>query len=709
MSDEKFWGWKGIGAHLGVSPNTAKKYAKKEGLPARKHGSGPKPRYFAFEHELRAWEEANSRLLGKDAGLPKAVEPTSHDEGGGSPVESPQAHAARAEKESPPAPRPQRSTGQIHAAVAGVVLALGAALAWWFLWDPSESDSPHPPGADIYYRPPVFAGKDCDVRFRYEQRGKRKVLGVYRDNERLWSDPLLSRNGTALAKWDEVGCSVVALPHDYPDFRLESTRVLHVFDASSGDLHETVELSVDNNFEHYSKTYSGRVHLTDVDGNGVHEVLATFFHRPHFPAFSTLYDPSSQLTGVVYVSAGHQAFLAQQDLDGQGPDELLFLQISNRFSWLGALAAVRVPDLQGRAIPARGPGVLSRPLDGKSMLWLALTPPGLCESADCLEIDPKEQTLKLHLAETTELGFDGLPLAVESSERDTSSELNERGLELLRDAANGHHRADRSKLAIIEPALDDLRTQAKDLGLEMLSVALGVQRLLALHSLGRSSEAEQLEMTLRRQRPGEAGELAYTVGRHLYLAEDFAQAATRLEEALRLDTRNSAGGRTLHEALKLLVFTRLGQQRCQDALGELGRIRGSSETDGSWLEFFVRWRCGRDPEPPQLSVPMNQPDIERYWSLESRSLKEEPLLLLEEVRYELDHQASETKPLLRGLMAQLFLQADLHEKARREIERALDDTALAEKHRFVQVMAHWPLLEERRDRIVLETRRFVQD
>ncbi|MEM6702017.1 MAG: tetratricopeptide repeat protein [Acidobacteriota bacterium] len=666
QDDQKLDGWKQIASHLGVSINTAKRYYREEGLPVTAVGSGEKPRYSASPAKLDAWLSSWQKQ-GLAQGAASAAS------------ERPQFSL------SEPPPR-QRWLKPVLAGVSAALLLYLVFLAQPLLEGPQ------------HFEPPDLAGEDCDLEVRWVPDQKSDLAGIYRGGTLLHKDPEISVNGSVVARTDPGGCSVWSVNRDAGRFRLEHTQELRRWDPRTGET-SWITLKVSDAFHEYSKTYTGRPHRTDLDGDGIHEILVIYFHRPNFPSFATFYDPGRAIHKVVLETAGHLRLLGHLNLDGSGQDELLFQQISNRLGWFTAVHSVRVQPTQGfPKRQARGPGITNRPLNWSSLHWTALLPPGLC-SPDCFRVDKSRKSLHFAIGEPTVLGWNGLPLGIPTESQPRVEESSRAAFELLQKNYKGLRRRDAEELGALQVRLLNQQQEVQAEGLEVLSYSLGLQRAVGLVALGRMNEVGQVVQELGETRPEEQAELHYTVGRKLLLEGRTRESLPHLERALRLDTRRENGGRPATDSLTALTYARVLLEQCDEAQAELLRFQGTTESDHIWLDAFVRWQCAR-PAPWALSLedPSLRRDEYRYWWLEMQKDEVEATTLLRQVEVELEEQASETKPLLRGLAAELHLHLGQYEEALIVLETA-EIEASEQQFLFMQVRAHMPHFQERARRL----------
>ncbi|MEM6702012.1 MAG: hypothetical protein AAF690_04865 [Acidobacteriota bacterium] len=368
--DEKIWGWKGIAKRLGVSPNTAAKYAKEKGLPTRTLGDGPKPRRFALEYELAAWERDNARLLREDA------EPT--------PEETEQSRPANSEDELVPrtdsASKPKETLKGRHlwlAAFAAVAAVLATAAIW--LLDPIKIPEER--------RPPVY-------NFVFESEE-----GLYANDletgDPLWQEPLKGTTKTSYAEAHIAGFgTVLAVVFEEPDFDLSRAgKTLSLLDPTTLESYDEVSLDrVEQCFKvfpDYSEFYRTRLYAVDLDGDRSDEIVITYTHAPNLPACSLIYEPKLPRVRPVYASLGHHYFQGAADLDDDGHLEVIFGGISNRVSWYRGIAAVDLEPAVGRPgkvlPPARAPDLDGRGSAEETLLWFTYTEPDC--TLDCLHID----------------------------------------------------------------------------------------------------------------------------------------------------------------------------------------------------------------------------------------------------------------------------------------------------------------------------------
>ena len=79
MDDRRVHGWKGIGAHLGVSVRTAERWHHQWGLPVHRATLGERTNVWAATGELDAWLQSREGIAARgDEGTPELQLPRAH-------------------------------------------------------------------------------------------------------------------------------------------------------------------------------------------------------------------------------------------------------------------------------------------------------------------------------------------------------------------------------------------------------------------------------------------------------------------------------------------------------------------------------------------------------------------------------------------------------------------------------------------------------
>ncbi|HNZ96211.1 MAG TPA: serine/threonine-protein kinase [Thermoanaerobaculia bacterium] len=176
------------------------------------------------------------------------------------------------------------------------------------------------------------------------------VVAVDRAGRELWRLPevaaTVARNATLAHLVPGELPRLVAILHRNHDNRPESTLRLTALDPATGAVVDRIDLRAgrfDTPFPGYAMRYvPNPIVASDLDRDGIDELLISYHHVRSWPAFTILYEPRYRRSRVVYRSAGHERFAAAHDLDGDGHPELLFTGINSLLGSYPVATAVRL-------------------------------------------------------------------------------------------------------------------------------------------------------------------------------------------------------------------------------------------------------------------------------------------------------------------------------------------------------------------------------
>lgn len=273
----------------------------------------------------------------------------------------PSAEAALADLEANRGPLgvPWRRT-----AVASLLLSSAALVAWWLA-----------PGELRFHRlRPITTP------------GQTGIEAVDRDGHVLWRKSGMSRLSTQISQPARLVAnappSLVTIPFDIRHHSPSDVATLSVLDPETGAPVDQVALypAANSPIPAFSNWFwPEKLAVTDLDGDGVDEILVSYYHHRSWPSFTVLYEPALHRTRLVYIASGHSSFELARDLDGDGHRDLLFSGMSSSLGSYPAIAAVRIrpwigeePARQTGFVPAASPG-MDRFSDGRlGLLWFRL-------------------------------------------------------------------------------------------------------------------------------------------------------------------------------------------------------------------------------------------------------------------------------------------------------------------------------------------------
>jgi tetratricopeptide (TPR) repeat protein len=483
--------------------------------------------------------------------------------------------------------------------------------------------------------------------FRLAPDGETGIVALDASGRPLWRLPGLDpeiATRLALARVDPGATPLLAGVLRRPgDNSPERMRVLSFLDPASGRVVRTERLvSGASAFQGLPDRYHPEIVLArDLDGDGIDEILITYYLEGLAPSYTVLYEPSIRRSRVLFSGSGYHRIEEVADIDGDGRGEALFVGTNNAMGWYSTIVAVSIepwigegPLYSGEHTWAVSPDLV---LGGREPLWYALLPRGytVSEPGRALGVDPASRRLVVRYqaaGREVSVGFDGFlaggyarPLAERAAHRSEAyAHLREvqrliaggDGNEAFREAELGRARA--------ELAEDDLLA-------EVLRRFAGK----ALARAGRLAEADRWFDDLARG-SANASDVAFDAGRAFHTEGDLDRALTWYERGLGRGASFEAGKSKI-AFLDGIVLVHLEQgqpERAQEAIRRFLAIYPPWQEMGRLYRELVGWRSGGVPDVSGLELPVTRlPDLTRYHLLELRNAGgEDPRSLLPEVR-----------------------------------------------------------------------------
>lgn len=473
----------------------------------------------------------------------------------------------------------------------------------------------------------------------------------------------------------------------------EKSLRLHFLDPQTGATVDRMDLpNAAGYFPGFAPTYGASLAVTDLDGDGSDELVASYLHSPYWPSFSVLVEPATRRAHTLLVASGHHLLRATVDLDGDGTRDLLFAGVNNRTGWRVGVAAVRALVRPGaREVvgapprPAVSADRLHRDAIG-SLIWYAVGPRRLLrDDLEPVRVAPEARLLTLEFQDGSRerLDFDGFDPGSGTAAEAESRQIERREAYFAAAEASRLLESDRPADAL--RFLAEARSRAggaRDRGLEAWLAQLEIEASALAGSA--SGVAEAIERALRLE-PDAASEAYFTAARSWHRAGE-------LEHALAAYTRSESQpgyskARGAWETLegKLFALVELGRHgEARRLLEDFQRSWGPGDAMSTPLVEFLAWQSGGRPDPDRIPTGSDSMDLHRYWNLEARATRgEDPRSLLEEIRAA-RQSASETLPLLDSLEAELLSTLGQPERA-----LALAREALAEVDRGLRHHLFW--------------------
>jgi hypothetical protein len=538
---------------------------------------------------------------------------------------------------------------------------------------------------------------------------------IGKHGQRLWAkrgfDPETT-NRTALARLDPGGPQLLATVLQRPaQWRPDQVSTLSYLDPETGRVVKQAQLPLASTvFPNDPQRFSVQhVVATDLDGDGIEEVLVSYGHVPEAPSFTVLYAPRLDHATVVFYARGGHRFEGAWDVDGDGRKELIFSGINNAYDWVNVLAAVKLDPWFTEpgwftATPAASPDSIVVPEQERKLLWYVPLPRGRMPSVGpIVTADSRARRFDVHYdsGRSWRVGFDGfapspaarLPVAErEGRRRESYRQLREaerlRGLGSVPLALAAAQAAQRAAAAAQESWLEEYAGRVE-------------ARLLAAE--GRIPEAERRFAAIVGS-ADDPTEVSYEAAVAFHLHGDLSRAlawyARGLDSGAIFD-----GGKSKHEFLKGEVLALLEERRYSDALSAIDRyVRGfpAASGQGEVYREFVRWRAGETPNDPSSSVPPNGTDLDHYWAAECRFARgAEPRQLLAEVERMLGEKP-ETRGELLSLEAELLARLGDPKRAAAAARGAFEVVS-AERASSIIARGNWDLVRERLQRLAGST------
>jgi tetratricopeptide (TPR) repeat protein len=486
------------------------------------------------------------------------------------------------------------------------------------------------------------------VFFRLAPDGGNGIVALDEAGRRLWElpglDPELATR-FALVRFEPGAAPLLAGVLRRPgDSAPERMRELSFLDPSSGRVVRTKRLvSGARGFQGLPDRYYPEIVLPrDLDGDGVDEILITYYLESLAPSYTVLYEPAMDRSRVLFSGSGYHRVEEVADIDGDGRAEALFVGTNNAMGWYSTMLAVSIDPWIGEDPMYTGEHSWAVSPDqiigaGREPLWYTLLPRGYTspEPGRALTVDSASRQLTVrYVAGRREavVGFDGFlagsytrPVGERKEHRAQAyAHLREvqrliagdLGDEAFREAELGHARAE---LAEDELLVEVLRRFAGK----------------ALVRAGRMAEADRWFDDLAADSANRS-DVAYDAGRAFHTEGDLDRALTWYERGLGRGA-GFDGGKSKIAFLEGIVPIHIERDQPEPAEEAIRRFLDIYPAFESWRRLYVelvRWRSGETPDLSGIELPVQHvEDVPRYHVLELRNAAgEEPEALLAEVR-----------------------------------------------------------------------------
>jgi tetratricopeptide (TPR) repeat protein len=469
------------------------------------------------------------------------------------------------------------------------------------------------------------------------------------------------------------------------DVALDHVRRLSFVDPESGSVTRTVLLP--GSVKHFPRSparfYPGTVYATDLNQDGVDEVVTWFGHVPEWASFVDVYDPRTDRARIVFEGYGQHGIGGLFDLNRDGRKELILFGHNNGLGWYNVLAALRLDGgLTGETdqspdFPAVAP-------IRNALLWYTLLPRGHhADVKDALVFDEKLGLFTIRYG-----GGEIFTVTSEGFLPGDRSPLRPAQRQLARFDAYAHLRDGRrlSHAGVAGEAIEELdaAVAAGHVAADAILVeAMRTERAEIFAAAGRGVEAERYfnELIPNAYYPAE---IAYDAARAFHLAGDLDRALAWYRKGLALRA-GTESGKSIHEFLQGIVFVYAERHAWAAGVAEVERFRRTfsnspSDTNAIYREF-LNWRAGGVPAFANIEIPYNATDLTRYWILEFRRARgDDPRAVLHDVQQEIATGSSETQSGMWSLKADLLDVVGRKTEAKDAIEYALtllaDDIAV---------------------------------
>jgi tRNA A-37 threonylcarbamoyl transferase component Bud32 len=432
----------------------------------------------------------------------------------------------------------------------------------------------------------------------------------------------------------------------------------------------------------------------DIEGTGNDIVVISHTHGLYWPSYTSVYNPETQISGIVFYASGHHRYVGAADVDGDGRKDLLLFGINNRMGWASALAAVAVRTTQLgstslRYVMGSTPDMESQADGGRSLLWYALLHPGHSRGISAVDARRRLITAEYEDRAVETVGFDGFAVRqnIDSGARNQKRML---AYEELRDAnrlfsggfmAEARAAADRAAMSA---------TSASDAPLlEWVSRQRAAFVILA----GAFDQGNQaFEDLVKASRF--PSEIAFDAAHACHLAGHLERATDWYRRGLGTGSENDLGrGKYEFVEGETLALGELGKwDEAIQAIRTFEHQYPSQSAMAESLEQYVRWRNG-EPRLSPITAGERDPDEMRYWRLEiMRANGAAGTLLLNEIESEKLRSSGDT--LLLSLQAEVLSDlgrvAEAYSVARKSYGAARD-----ERKTDTIIRAHYDLIASR--------------
>ncbi len=497
--------------------------------------------------------------------------------------------------------------------------------------------------------------------------------------------------------------SVLWSSTDYSQTTIEK---LSFLDADTGKLVRQARVPLDvASFPHDPKKFTPyKIAATDLDGDGIDEIIISYVHVPEAPSFTVLYEPKLDRGRVLFSGTGGHQFAGVHDVDGDGRPEVLMVGINNAFDWINVAAAIRIDPWIGESnhelIQAESPDLAKTSLFEKNVVWYTLLPRyrALSLPSDLIASDDKARKITLMLPDRkVEIGMDGfllsdvspMPAAQRNALRKTAyaSYRESNRLRAIGDADGAI--AEISKASAIAKRINE------PILLEVMERARGALLIRA----GHVDEGESV-MRAVRERSENLSEVAYDAAVACHLHGDLGRAINWYELGMQKGAAVVAG-KSKHEFVQGLILALAEQRRWKEADDAIDRFAAAYPDYANYAPIyhnFIRWRRGETPDVSDIRLGWNTTDVTRYWLLEFRLARgEAPGDLLKSAEAEISINA-QPQCVWRALRAELLARLGRRDEAAAEA-RAAWTIAGSERTTSIIARGHLPVVQERFERL----------